>query len=347
MIGDVIIANLLVSAGLALMIYCLDYNEKEPVWTLVRLYVLSILATFCFSQVKAFIFAQSGWEPPFWAVAFLVAGFCEELLKLILMLAFVWHLKSFDEASDGVVYYLIVAAGFSVMENLGYSFQFVMVPYMQGRQSGEYGRYSDALRQIVLLRMVSGHIFFNVVSGFFLGLAKFSKRRWWIAAGFAASVLLHGFWNEAAFHGWLGWYALGLAVLDAYLIIAIIKKSFFYKLMKRLRQHLQALVQEAKASNIASDVVALMETVLSNIKRLRTLEGSELKSQAREIILTLPVHVPSNSPEGSDELIRRLVQLNGILSRDQSRSGWRFWGAMFLKFFLPGFAVMLLLMALA
>jgi protease PrsW len=346
-VGDIIIANLLASAGLVLLIYFFDYNEKEPVWTLVGLYILSILATFCFGKVKSLLLAHFGWNPPFWVNAFFVAGFCEESLKLILALAFVWHLKSFDEEIDGIIYFMIIAAGFSVMENLAYSMLFVLIPYVKGLQSHEFHSYGEALRQIVLIRTVSGHIFFSVVSGFFVGLAKFSKKRWWIVPGFAASVILHGLWNEAAHNGWLGWFAAGFLVLDACLIAASARRSFYFKFMTRLKRRIAALVAEAGASGLNADLVALMEGIQANVKRLRTLEGEELKDQAKAIITALPPHVQSVPPGGPDGLTERLIRLNGILSRDRKRTGWAWWGGIFLRFFLPGFVVLLGLMQLA
>lgn len=343
MIGDVLIANLLASAGLVLLIYCFDFNEKEPVWILVKLYVLSILATFCFGKVKGFLFAMFGWNPVFWVNAFVAAGFFEELLKLILALAFVWHLKSFDEEMDGIIYFLFIAAGFSVLENLGYSLRFVMAPYVQGVQTGQYGRYGEALRNIVLLRMFSGHVFFGVVSGFFLGAAKFTRRKRTIAIGFGLSVLLHGIWNLSARQGWLGWYSLGFFILDACLIFLSIRRSFYYKFVNRLTQRIRGLIQEARENRTDENLLTLMEGVLYNVKCLRKLEGRELKNQAKEIILTLPVSLASMPKDGPDGLTERLVKLNGILCRDRYKTNWTFWGGFFLKFFLPGFVVLMVL----
>jgi RsiW-degrading membrane proteinase PrsW (M82 family) len=345
--GDVVIANLLASAGLVLLIYLFDYNEKEPVWTLVGLYVLFILATFDFGKVKALLFTRFGWHPPFWVTAFFVAGFCEEAVKLVLMLAFVWRLRSFDEESDGIIYYLVAAAGFSVMENVGYSLLYVVVPYLKGMHSGEFHQYGSALKQIVLLRMVSGHIFFNVVSGFFFGLARFSRHRMWIPLGFVLSVALHGFWNEAALNGWLLWYALGLFIVDAVLIAVSVRRSFYFKFMTRLRGHVGSLVREAKESGLGGDLVVLMEGILANVKRLRTLEGKELKSQARAFILALPAHANSVPLDGPDGLTARLLRLNGILGRDLVRTGWMWWGGIFLRFFLAGFIVLMILIRIA
>ncbi len=346
MIGDIIIANVLASAGLVLLIYFFDYNEKEPVWTLVRIYVLSILATFLFGKAKGLLFQHFGWNPTFWVNAFVVAGFCEELLKLGLVLILVWPLKTFDEENDGIIYFLFVAAGFTVLENLGYSFNFVMDPYLKSVARGEFRSYSDALQQIVLLRTFSGHIFMNVVSGFFLGLAKLSKRRGYIAAGFAVTVLLHGFWNVSAYQGWLGWYVLGFLVLDIALMVWSIRRSFYFKFMKRLAERIGGLIREAQEAKLSDDLVTLMKGILRNVRCLRSLEGGELKNQAKDIIMALPSRIRAVPIHGRGGLTERLIKLNGILSRDRTKTGWKFWSGFFLKFFIPGFLVLTVLMHL-
>ena len=55
MLGDIIIANVIASGLLVLLIYFLDLNEKEPPWTLVRIYIVSILVTFLFGKLKIFL----------------------------------------------------------------------------------------------------------------------------------------------------------------------------------------------------------------------------------------------------------------------------------------------------
>ena len=62
MIGDIVIANVVASACLVLLIYFLDINEKEPPWTLVRIYIFAILMTFLFGKLKGFLFDRFQWE---------------------------------------------------------------------------------------------------------------------------------------------------------------------------------------------------------------------------------------------------------------------------------------------
>ena len=346
MISDVIIANVLASACLVLLVYFFDLNEKEPPWTLVRIYILSILVTFLFGKLKGFLFSRYAWQFSDLVSNYVVAGFFEELLKFFVVMVFVWPLKSFNEETDGIIYYLIVAAGFSVLENVGHSFQFVISPYIYGLKTGEMGVYREALQKIVLFRVVSGHVFINVVSGFFLGLAK-RKHAWgWLILGFIASVFLHGTWNQTATWGYLGYFALGFLMLDGFLFAWTVRMSFYFKFMKRLKYRMKALIREAKEKALDADVITLMEGILSNVKALRQMEGKVLKTQAMEVIQFLPSRVDAVPRNGEGGLIERLIKVNGILGRDRQETGKGFWIKLFLMFSVLGFFALMILMNL-
>ena len=346
MIGDIIIANVIVSAGLVLLIYFFDINEKEPPWTLLRIYIISILVTFLFGKLKGFLFAHYNFHFSELFTNYIVAGFFEELLKFTVVMIFVWPLKSFNEETDGIIYYLVVAAGFAVLENVGYSFQFVIKPYIYGLKTGEMSIYREALQKIVLFRAVSGHIFINVVSGFFLGIARKNRRWWWLIPGFLISVLLHGTWNQTAAMGYLGYYILGFLILDITLFIWTIRMSFYFKFMKRLKYRIKELIWQAKKLNLDPDVLMLMEGIGHNLGSLRQMEGDVLKEQAMIITRTLPPRVDSVKREGKNGLIERLVKVNGILGRDRQSSGKWFWIMLFFMFSVSGFFVLLVLMEL-
>ena len=186
-----------------------------------------------------------------------MAGLFEEALKLLIVLIFVWHLKSFNEEIDGIVYFLVVAAGFTVLENIGYSYQFVLRPFVFGIKTGEMGIYRKALQDIVVLRAVSGHIFINVVSGVFLGFAK-RKHKWWLLIpGLIVSVLLHGTWNQMGTMGYLGYFVLVFFIVDAALFIWVLRKSFYFKFLRRLKCRVKSLIQEAKKINLKPDVIVV------------------------------------------------------------------------------------------
>lgn len=346
MIGDIVIANVLASACLVLLIYVLDMNEKEPPWTLICIYLLSMLVTFFFGKIKGILFTHYKWEFSFITESFIVAGFFEELIKFLVVMVFVWPLKSFNEETDGIIYYLVVAAGFAVLENVGYSYQFVISPYIYGLKTGEMSIYRDALQQIVLFRAVSGHIFINVISGFFLGLAK-RRRRWWLLIiGFVLSVLLHGCWNLMAVLGKLSLFALIFAVADVILFYRVIRMSFYFKFFRRLKSRMDELIKEARQLGMDENVMVLMQGIKGNMVSLRQMEGRILKEQAKEIITQLPVRMDSVPRDGESGVIERLLKVNSILGRNRIKVGWTFWTWLFIKFAVAGFFVLMILMTM-
>jgi RsiW-degrading membrane proteinase PrsW (M82 family) len=343
-IGDIIIANAVVSACLVLMIYMLDFSEKEPSRVLVRVFVASILATFLFGVGKTLLYRAYDFQFSQLFTNYVVAGFFEELLKFIVVMIFVWRLKSFNEEVDGIIYYLVVAAGFAVLENVGYSFQFTINPYLYGLRSKDMSVYQNALTQIVLIRAVSGHIFINIASGFFLGLARRKKRWWLLIPGFIVSVFLHGSWNQAAVTGVLQYYLVGFLLLDVLLFVYLARKSFYFKFMKRLNGRLDDLIAEAARIRLDEDLLILMKEIRQKMKILRQQPGETLRGEAKVITKLLPPRLEGLPREGADGLINRLITINGILARGREIHGRTFWVKLFLKFSISGFVIIVLLM---
>jgi len=346
MVGDIIIANALASAFLILLIYFLDVNEKEPPWTLVRVYAIAIILTYLYGKMIVPVVHYFNAPTGHWVTHFYLAGFCEEFLKLIIVLIFVWPLKSFNDESDGIVYYLIVAAGFAVLENVGYSFRFVLNPYLTAVKTGEMTPYRQALTNIVLLRWFSGHFFVNVVSGVFLGLAKKKKNMWFLLAGFFISVLLHGFWNQTAMWGLLWIYALIFLGVDVGLFIMMARRSYYFQFMKRLKARLKELILEAKVSSVNKDLLVLMESVRSHIGAIGRMQRDVMVEQAKVITETLPPNIKNVPMEGENGLILRFLKVYGILGRDRRATGGCFWLELYFKFVLTGFFLLTIIMRL-
>jgi hypothetical protein len=232
------------------------------------------------------------------------------------------------------------------VENVGYSFQFVISPYIYGLQSGEAGVYKDALQKIVLFRAVSGHILINIISGVFLGLAK-RKHRWWLLIpGFVISVLLHGLWNQMATLGYLGYFALCLLALDILLFYWTIRLSFYYKFMKRLKFRLKELIWHANEKDLDIDIITLMDGIRRTIKTLKQMEGDVLNDRAKAIIQILPARIDAVPRDGKDGLIERLLKVNGLLGRARETVGFRFWSGLFVRFSVIGFILLMVLMHL-
>ncbi len=110
---------------------------------------------------------------------YLVAGLCEELCKLLLLLWVIWRSPHFDEYFDGVVYAVFLSLGFACVENISY----VM---------GGEDPMGTALMRGVLA--VPAHFLFAVTMGYYVSLAKFDPagRRGHLWKAFLYPMLLHG-----------------------------------------------------------------------------------------------------------------------------------------------------------
>ncbi|MBO6027309.1 MAG: PrsW family intramembrane metalloprotease, partial [Bacteroidales bacterium] len=112
--------------------------------------------------------------------AFVEAGFCEELSKLVILFLTIWWNKNFNEYMDGIVYATFVGLGFACVENVMYVF--------------DGGIGTGIIRALL---SVPGHFLFAVIMGYFLSLAKFNEkgRSGYLTASFFFAVLAHGLFD--------------------------------------------------------------------------------------------------------------------------------------------------------
>lgn len=110
---------------------------------------------------------------------YVVAGFSEELCKLLLLLLVIWRSRHFDEYFDGIVYAAYLSLGFACVENIGYVMQ-----------------NEDAMAVALTrgLLAVPAHFLFAVTMGYYVSLAKFDPehRAGHFFKALLYPVLLHG-----------------------------------------------------------------------------------------------------------------------------------------------------------
>lgn len=113
---------------------------------------------------------------------FVVAGFSEELWKLILLLIIIWRSAEFNEYFDGIVYAVFLSMGFACVENISYVFS----------PDNIAASFSTAVVRAIV--SVPGHFLFAVAMGYYLSLAKFdpAHRSTHLFKALAYPVLLHG-----------------------------------------------------------------------------------------------------------------------------------------------------------
>lgn len=169
---------------LTIYIYVKDKYEKEPLWMLAKAFLGGFLAVALVIPLERFLsaFAFGGPVEQGLYSGFVVAGFSEELFKLLVIMLFIWRSKHFNEYFDGIVYATYVSLGFACLENVAYVFQ---------ANSFEVGMLTAVTRALL---SVPAHFLFAVVMGYYLSKAKFdaANRLLHLMKALAYPILLHG-----------------------------------------------------------------------------------------------------------------------------------------------------------
>ncbi len=164
---------------IALFFYWRDRYEPEPLPLMIKAFAVGMLATLLASYLEQWIAAM--YTPPLSTAmaavdAFLVIALIEEGMKFYLLMSYIFYDQEFNEPYDGLLYSVLVSMGFATFENIFYVMQWGM--------------------GVAVLRMftaVPAHAVFGALMGYFVGLAKFRRRRKrFLWAGLLIAVLFHG-----------------------------------------------------------------------------------------------------------------------------------------------------------
>jgi RsiW-degrading membrane proteinase PrsW (M82 family) len=185
-------------AAIILYIYLKDKHEREPLLLLMVSFIYGIFSTLITLMISLPVsmlveLRANDVVHEFYSAFFKVA-LVEEFSKFLFVRFILFHNKNFNEPFDGIVYAVMVSMGFATLENVIYVL--------------EYGYETAILR---MFTAVPAHATFGVLMGYFLGKAKFTRRKqlyYSIVALFAATVF-HGaydyFWFIANVKGiWAG-----------------------------------------------------------------------------------------------------------------------------------------------
>ena len=117
-------------------------------------------------------------------MAFIVAGFTEELFKFLVVRTTIYSSPYFDEPIDGLVYSSASALGFASLENVSYMTQ--------------YGW------QLILVRApisTMAHVAFSALWGYPLAMKKMKKKNatLWLWLGLLGAMIGHGMFDFLAF----------------------------------------------------------------------------------------------------------------------------------------------------
>ena len=190
------------SAAIILFIYLKDKHEREPVSLLAISFfygIFSTLITLVISlPVNMLIILRANDVVDEFYAAFFKVALVEEFSKFFFVRFILFRNKHFNEPFDGIVYAVMVSMGFATLENVLYVF--------------EFGYETAILR---MFTAVPAHATFGVLMGYFLGKAKFTRKKNFLYSFVAllAATLFHGsydyFWFIANVKGiwtgiWLG-----------------------------------------------------------------------------------------------------------------------------------------------
>ena len=169
---------------IAFLIYKTDKFEKEQPFHLIVSFVLGMLMT-----IPAMYLEEYGtyfnWENSenlglVFLFSTFVVGFSEEITKYVALTAYPYWQKFFNEPMDGIIYATMIGMGFATVENLLYA--------------NSYGLETILVRAFTA---VPAHGVFAIISGYYVGLAKFrpKRRAQYLVLGIVLPMLLHGIYD--------------------------------------------------------------------------------------------------------------------------------------------------------
>jgi len=200
--NQILISILAVIPGLLIsyLIYRMDKFEKEPPLHLVLCFVAGMLITVpaMFLEEQG---AKFGWEESgslFWIAMFAVfiVALSEEIMKFLVLILYPYQQKFFNEPMDGIIYAVMISMGFATVENLLYADRF--------------GLETTITRAFTA---VPAHAVFAIISGYFVGLAKFNpeKKIKYLSLAFSLPILIHGIYNFFILQNLYEWM-MGIAI---------------------------------------------------------------------------------------------------------------------------------------
>lgn len=183
---------LAIAPGLALMawFYIRDRYEPEPIARILRVLFggalavpLAVATEMAACRFLSVDLAPARMDPrELFVYSFVCVAAVEELLKLLVVGALIYHDPELDEPYDGIVYSVAAALGFAILENVKVAFT------LQGLGLG------PTVARAFLA--VPAHALFGVAMGWFVGAARFAPTRlsaWGnLALAWLVATVLHG-----------------------------------------------------------------------------------------------------------------------------------------------------------
>ena len=190
-----------------------DSQKEEPAGLIARTFFLGILAILPAVFMESVLSLGGYLIPREWLNffrAFLVAGLCEEAVKMWVVRGYSARRSGFDEITDGIVYAVTAGLGFAFYENM------------------MYGMGSGNMLVILLLRGVTSvplHALSSGFMGYYIGKSYFGKKEYF-GRGLLIATAIHGLYDFIVFSPVLSdWLIIPLLVLLYPLLFRLMKKA--------------------------------------------------------------------------------------------------------------------------
>jgi len=203
-----------------------DRAKPEPKQLIVKIFILGIFSTAPVVILEGLVVGLFGrffrWSPLLNSLfkAFIVAGLCEEYIKLRVVKKYAYNNVHFDEVMDGIVYTVIASLGFACMENILY--------VMHG------GIRVAILRAFTSVPM---HAACSGIMGYYIGMAKFAQ-----ATGEERRLMRKGFWIAVALHGLYDFPLFLSSSMIPVISLSIFPLVFFT--FKKLKSKIKMAIEE-------------------------------------------------------------------------------------------------------
>jgi protease PrsW len=165
------------------VIYRADRCKPEPKRVIIRVFLLGMVVSIPIAFIEVLLYPNAVEGPMSLSsaayLAFVVAGFTEEVGKFLVVRWSVYKSAYFEEPFDGLEYSATAALGFASLENVAYLISFGW--------------------EVILVRgLVSNlaHVLFSVLWGYPLALAKLGTiKKSYVWLGLLAAILAHGLFD--------------------------------------------------------------------------------------------------------------------------------------------------------
>lgn len=178
---------------LSIYFYIRDKYEKEPYKMVLTSIIMGAILSpiiiniedFLMNKLYLFNFSVN---VDVILISFVIAGFVEELIKLIFLYAFTIRNREVNEPFDGIVYSVYIALGFAQVENIIY---YNVLSITNG------STYLFQLGINRALTAVIAHVIYGIIMGYFLGKFKFEEENKIKNASlsFILPFLIHGLYD--------------------------------------------------------------------------------------------------------------------------------------------------------